>query len=444
MSTTTQPVARSRPYPLPWDSASASATWERELAAAALHFTECLDLPIVLDRVAQRTASLFGGVCQVRFAPAHRPQQTRRAVATVPGELATNETGATGERYAGLLTWLDEQIPPRLSQCLADEPAAWQGATRPVCRESHAGEALLLAPLVARGRRVGTIDIVIHAALSYDLPGAQRWLWALAAHAAMAIDTADQMAQLRPPDSDPGGKVGSDDQSALLAMIAHDLKGPLATLSSSIQLLLRAAKGTRELEKDKILRLVELAEAAVGQLEAQIGALRPARAASAPSSSEPTAPVDLVGLVRLVANFYQQTTGRHHLAVAAEVAELHGPWSRGHMERVISNLLANAIKYSPASGEIQITVGREEDAMGSWATLNVGNHGIGIPAADMARLSQPGYRAKNVGSIPGTGFGLASVREIVEQYGGTCAIRSATCGATLVQIRLPLAGGAHP
>jgi two-component system OmpR family sensor kinase len=83
-------------------------------------------------------------------------------------------------------------------------------------------------------------------------------------------------------------------------------------------------------------------------------------------------------------------------------------------------------------------LGREDDALGSWATLSVRNHGIGITASDLPLLARPGYRAGNVGTIPGAGFGLASVRQVVERHGGMLAIQSEVGRSTTVRICLPL------
>ncbi|NTU79325.1 MAG: HAMP domain-containing histidine kinase [Chloroflexales bacterium] len=402
-----------------------------EIAALALQFAESLELPAVLDQVARQVATLFGGACQVHFTPAHRPADARCAVAD-PRPQPSARNGVEGdEPFTALLAW-----PGAPGQPIADGQSPGPWAT--TGQEEGGGAALLLAPLIARGRRIGQLAVVLSAPREAPMRCDEGLLGALAPYAALAIDTADQFTRLQPAAGAGSVATPGGDAGPLLAFIAHDLRSPLATLRSSLQLLGRMARGAEELDRSRVVRLADLAEVAVGQLERQISALTPSPATRPPLDEPPSSPIDLVKIARLMANFHQQTTGRHQLTVCAEVPELLGPWSRPHLERLLGNLLINGIKYSPAGGEIRVTVGREEDALGSWATLSVQNHGIGIPTPDLPHITRAGYRASNVGAIPGTGFGLASVHEVVAQCGGTFAIQCEVGGSTSVRIRLPL------
>lgn len=378
-----------------------------QISAASLRLAACRDLPVALAQAAGEAATLIGGVCQVRFTPTPRVADTCRAVAGPQASPCITSGEEGDDLYAALVARL-------------------AGA------DDHGqGAALLLTPLVAHGRRIGTIEVVLAAADDTDLNARQRQLHALAAHAALAIDSAHEIARLRASAGDRGAAApGAADP--LLALIAHDLRDPLTAISSSMQLLIRSARSTPELSSERVARLAGLADAAVARIEAQLVALSPSRPA------EGAREVDLVHLAGLMAHFYQQTTGRHQLSVTSDLPELSGPWARPHIERVIANLLSNGIKYSPQGGAIQLVIGCEEDAHGRWATLEVQNEGIGIPLQDMAQIGRPGRRARNVGAITGTGFGLASVQAIIEQYGGTFALQSALGAATTVHIRLPL------
>lgn len=76
------------------------------------------------------------------------------------------------------------------------------------------------------------------------------------------------------------------------------------------------------------------------------------------------------------------------------------------------------------------------------AVLTVQDHGIGIPAAEVTRVTERFYRAANVdGTMPGTGIGLAGAKQIVEQHGGTVEIQSAEQEGTTVTIKLPIVSG---
>jgi signal transduction histidine kinase len=403
----------------------------------ALQFSESLELSVVLDRVARTIASLFQGICRVRFTPAQRPADARCVVATADSPASScGAAGASGP-YTDLLARLEEHRrarPPAPEMTPQAGTAPWGEGNAAY----EAGAELLLAPLVTRMRRIGQIDVVIPATSGSTLRHDQSLLRELAAHAALAIDTADYVAHQKQTAERASDTTSGRDVGPLLALLAHDLRNPLATVSTSVQMLAREISSTKGLNVEHLAHLVELAEAAVAQLETQVSALTPACDVGAPRGERPAEAIDLVRLTRRMASFYQQTTERHRLSVAADVPELFGRWDPAHIERVLGNVLLNAIKYSAEGGEIQIRVGYDEDGLGLWATLSVWNRGPGIPLQDLPGLSRPGYRARNVGAIPGSGFGLASVREVVEQQGGGFAIQSEVGGSTTVLVRLPL------
>lgn len=403
------------------------------VAGLALVFAESLDLAEVLDCIAQQVAHLFGGVCRVRFAPMRRPAEKRRVVAGPNPALRSRDGSGVDETYAAMLSRLSEAGAAEAGGAAAAPSMASSSANAP-----DNGAALLFAPLIARGQRIGSLDLVMPAAHDFDVVYNQRLLRALAGHAALAIDTADRFAQVQIPAHGAATAPVDSDPSPMLALIAHDLRSPLTALNASVQTLVRLTTGARSVDQAQIVRLAHTAEAAVAQLTAQIDALTPDSASKLVASTPPAQEVDLVKLTRLMANFYQQTTGRHKFTISTTETELLAPIARAHAERVFSNLLVNGIKYSPLGGEIAITLSREDEAFGQWASLSVRNSGIGVPPQDLPSLGQIGYRAQNVGPIPGTGFGLASVREVVEQYGGTFAIQSVLGETTTVRIRLPL------
>lgn len=432
MSIATRPPSGSCDAPRPQREVQ-PGDQQATVSALALQFSASLELPVVLEQVAQSVASLFQGLCRVQFTPAQRPADSRCVVAIPSSPASTCAAPAAPEPYAELLARLVGPAP--VAGAAAGDAAACGGEGG---LAADAGAELLLAPLLARGRRIGKLDVVIPAHSGSALRHDQRLLRELAAHAALAIDTADHVAQRQPAAEAADGTPAGRELGPLLVLLAHDLRAPLATVSTSVQMLVREIRRGREPDAKRLAQLVEVAEAAVAQLETQVSALTPAPCPGAASGERRGEALDLVRHTHLMANFYQQTTGQHRLSVSADVPELYGHWARSHIERVLGNVLLNAIKYSPEGGDIRIGVGCDEDGLGRWATLSVQNRGPGIPLQDLSRLSQPGYRARNVGAIPGTGFGLASVREVVEQHGGSFAIQSEVGGSTTVLVRLPL------
>src|SRR5699024_8151515 len=104
----------------------------------------------------------------------------------------------------------------------------------------------------------------------------------------------------------------------------------------------------------------------------------------------------------------------HHITCRVD-GPLPGEYDAARLEQVLTNLLGNALKYSPGGGEVAVTAER----VGGEARISVRDHGIGVPEEERERLFTPFYRAENAGqgSPEGLGLGLAISRDIVEAHG---------------------------
>jgi signal transduction histidine kinase len=105
--------------------------------------------------------------------------------------------------------------------------------------------------------------------------------------------------------------------------------------------------------------------------------------------------------------------------------------------QALTNLIANAIKYSPIKTEIVIESRADENTL----IIDVTDHGYGIPAPSLTRIFEKFYRVPRVedADVPGTGLGLALVREIVELHGGRVTVKSELGIGSTFSVRLPLA-----
>jgi signal transduction histidine kinase len=150
-------------------------------------------------------------------------------------------------------------------------------------------------------------------------------------------------------------------------------------------------------------------------------------------------PTDLVALAQRTAAQARASSAAHTILVDAAVPALVGDWDGSRLERVLGNLLTNAVRYSPGGGEVRVWVGPGEGAEGGDALLRVRDRGLGIPAADLARIFERFHRAANVrGRIAGEGIGLAGARQIVVQHGGTIEVESREGEGSTFTVRLPL------
>jgi signal transduction histidine kinase len=148
---------------------------------------------------------------------------------------------------------------------------------------------------------------------------------------------------------------------------------------------------------------------------------------------------DVLALTRKTVADVQRTTDHHQILVHADDDALVGSFDPTRLERVLLNLLTNAVKYSPDGGTIELTVRSEPRPDGDWAIVEVRDAGIGIPSEDLPRIFERFYRASNVGDqLRGTGLGLAGARQIVEQHEGEIGATSAPGAGTTFVVRLPL------
>jgi len=106
---------------------------------------------------------------------------------------------------------------------------------------------------------------------------------------------------------------------------------------------------------------------------------------------------------------------------------------RMRLERVLQNIIGNAVKYSPAGTPIQVRVEQQD----YQANITVRDSGVGIPADELPHIFTRYYRASTSIGIKGTGIGLAGSRTIVMQHGGHISLDSGVDRGTTVVISLP-------
>jgi signal transduction histidine kinase len=134
----------------------------------------------------------------------------------------------------------------------------------------------------------------------------------------------------------------------------------------------------------------------------------------------------------------QLTTERHPLSLTTSAEHIVVEVDPQRLEQVLSNLLGNAIKYSPQGGPIAITL--QEETAQQMVELSIQDHGIGIPADQQAQIFGRFMRAENVRAhgIGGTGLGLYLCRELVERQGGRIWFESVEGEGSTFRVALPV------
>jgi PAS domain S-box-containing protein len=222
-----------------------------------------------------------------------------------------------------------------------------------------------------------------------------------------------------------------------LASASHDLKNPLASIKAGVQLLQRrldrpeGADPTRL--REGLQRLDSTVTRAAGLVEELLDL---ARLQMGSPLDLDRRPMDLVRLLREVVSEHQQATDRHVLNLETHETEVVGLWDARRLGRAFSNVLDNAVKYSPQGGPIDVRLRRDAE----WAAVEVADHGMGIPDDQLDRIFERFQRATNVTTrIGGTGIGLASVRHILESHGGFISVTSQEGTGSTFTVRLPIA-----
>jgi signal transduction histidine kinase len=150
-------------------------------------------------------------------------------------------------------------------------------------------------------------------------------------------------------------------------------------------------------------------------------------------------PMDLVRLIRQMVGEQARHTDLCEFLFTSAESELVGNWDAARLERAVTNLLTNAIHYSPEGGQIRVQLTRAADPVGSWAVLEIADQGIGIPAADLPCIFDEFQRGSNLSPwMTGSGLGLTSARYIVEREGGTITATSELGRGACFVVRLPL------
>lgn len=220
-----------------------------------------------------------------------------------------------------------------------------------------------------------------------------------------------------------------------LSAVAHDVRTPLTGIRGRVQLLTKRLEREGTLPPERLRQDLVRIDASAGRISALVSELL--EVANLQIGRVPTLdarPADLVSLARQVVEEHRQVA-IHQVDFETDLASLIGVWDANRIERVLANLLSNATKYSPSGSPVTVRVARDCD----WAVLTVGDRGIGIAPEDLSRVFERFQRGRNaVGRIPGTGIGLATVKAIVEEHGGSVSVASTEGVGTTFTVRLPL------
>jgi len=229
-------------------------------------------------------------------------------------------------------------------------------------------------------------------------------------------------------------------RNEVLSAVAHDLRTPLTGILGHTDLLQRRLERAEPPARDWLRRQVDGLRASARRMSSLVNEITDVmQLQMGQRLALQRDVVDVADVVRAVARMLEAGTYGATVAVDAP-AEAVVEGDRARLERVLQNVLSNAIKYSPAATPVQVILQPREDEV----IIRVQDRGVGIPADELLHIFTPYYRASTAASIPGTGLGLAGARAIVAQHGGQITLESRVGEGTVVTVSLPRHAPALP
>lgn len=219
-----------------------------------------------------------------------------------------------------------------------------------------------------------------------------------------------------------------DHERVILQDLSHELRSPLARLLASLHL------ASRQNPTPVALTHIERAESEVAHMDRITSEMLALSRMEADLPGVEREWIDLVGLATRCAESARLEAGRR--SVQIRLTHEGQPRVLGSeilIERVIDNLISNAVKFSPETGTVEVTVRQAS----SCSELRIRDQGPGVPEEDIERLFQPFYRGANATLACGHGLGLSIVRRVVNLHGGDVQLRNAEPHGLEVTLRMP-------
>ncbi len=226
-------------------------------------------------------------------------------------------------------------------------------------------------------------------------------------------------------------------RSDFVSMVAHEIRNPLSAVAAQLKVVLDGLAGEVTEKQREILTRAKERLGGLSDLTSEL--LDLSRIESGLISQEKEH-LDMAELLERQVEFQRPRAEAGSLVLEwvpppAKLRPVLG--NRRNIEEVLSNLIGNAVNYTPQGGRISVSAAMEHD----YVRVSVSDTGFGIPAEDLDRIFLPFYRVKNEKTrfIIGTGLGLAIVKKIVEAHHGFIRVESEVGRGSSFHVHLPAA-----
>jgi len=306
--------------------------------------------------------------------------------------------------------------------------AAWsfrQGQPAGRGADTLAAAAVRCIPLKTARGVVGVLGVKPVDPTAYLLPEQRRLLEAFASQAALAIERTELAEQARQVQL---ARAAEELQAALLNSISHDLRTPLVAITGTLSSL--EEEGAC-LEEPAQRSLITMAREEAERLNRLVGNLLDMTRIEAGALHATMELCDIQEVVDAALERLGTKLDRRPLTIA--VPSIVAPMDFVLIVQVLSNLLDNALKYSPPDAPIEVQA-RIAD---STLEIRVMDHGLGVPKEDLGRIFDKFFRIQRPEGAAGTGLGLAICKGIVEAHHGRIWAENRPGGGTIVVVTLP-------
>lgn len=227
-------------------------------------------------------------------------------------------------------------------------------------------------------------------------------------------------------------------KSMFISMVAHEIKSPLATVENYLNAI---QAGLLDDDHEKRRHIIERCLFRISTLRTMVSDLTNLTAIETGKFTLARVPVDIREAVVGVVDVYKERAEEKRMTIRIEcepdVDGVHVLADKNSLYMVFSNLVDNAIKYTPAGGEISVRV----EKRGGFVQVSVKDTGIGMTPDQQEHVFDEFFRAKNeyTVKVPGTGLGLTLVKRLVEAHQGHVSVESVPKRGSTFSVRLPLA-----
>jgi signal transduction histidine kinase len=223
----------------------------------------------------------------------------------------------------------------------------------------------------------------------------------------------------------------SEMKTRFISVTSHEFRTPMAAAMTSVELLINHAD---RISAQKIRTLLDRVNLSLRRMAEMLDDVLTLNRIEADRIEVKSEAVELRRLVQVTVDEVRLADRDVHVFECQAPAELNLTTDPDMLYHILSNLLSNAVRYSPAGTVIKVLI----ESKDGWAWLAIEDKGIGVPDADVLRIFEPFERGSNVGCIKGTGLGLNIVKHMTGLLGGTITVANVQGGGNCFKLGLPL------